>query len=127
VHHALVDGVIMIKKKIIKLAVVGSRSFNNYSIMKQALTQRLPFVLVSGGAKGADSLAERFARENDLETIIHFPEWKKYGRKAGYLRNSFIVRDCDKLVAFWDGKSKGTKMTIDLAEKNGKPCSIIRF
>jgi len=114
-------------KKIIKLAVVGSKSFNNYSIMEQTLAPLFPFVLVSGGVKGADSLAERFARENDLETIIHFPEWKKYGRKAGYLRNTFIVRDCDKLIAFWDGESKGTKMTIDLAEKSGKPCSIIRF
>jgi len=115
------------KKKVLKLAVVGSKSFNNYSIMEQVLTPRLPFVLVSGGAKGADSLAERFARENDLETIIHFPEWKKYGRKAGYLRNSFIVRDCDFLVAFWNKKSKGTKMMIDLAYKEGKLKSIIEF
>jgi len=115
------------KKKMLKLAVVGSRSFNDYALMESFLVRRLPFILVSGGAKGADSLAERFARENDLETIIHFPEWKKHGRKAGYLRNSFIVRDCDTLIAFWDGKSKEIKMTIDLAEKSGKPCSIIRF
>jgi len=111
----------------LKLAVVGSRSFDNYFIMEQTLTPHLPFVLVSGGAKGADSLAERFAQENDLETIIHFPEWKKYGRRAGYVRNTFIVRDCDKLVAFWDEKSKGTKMTIDLAKEKGKPCTIIKF
>lgn len=114
-------------KKVLKLAVVGSRSFDNYSLIEQTLTPLLPFVLVSGGAKGADSLAERFAQENDLETIIHFPEWKKYRRKAGYLRNTFIVRDCDMLIAFWDGDSKGTKMTIDLARKQGKPCTVIKF
>jgi len=109
----------------IKLAVVGSRSFDDYERMRKVLVEYLPFILISGGADGADSLAERFAREEDLEVIIHYPEWKKYGRKAGYLRNSFIVRDCDKLIAFWDGRSKGTKMSIDLAKKEGKLLKII--
>ena len=109
----------------LKLAVVGSRSFNDYKKMESILEGYLPFILVSGGADGADSLAERFAREKDLEIIIHYPEWKKYGRRAGYLRNTFIVRDCDKLIAFWDGRSKGTKMTISLAADKGKLKEVV--
>lgn len=110
-----------------KVAVVGSRSFTDYELMKKILKPYLPFVLISGGAQGVDSLAEQFAEEYDLEILIHYPEWNKYGRKAAYIRNSFIIRDCDFLIAFWDGHSKGTKMAIDLAKNKFKPCRVIKF
>jgi len=109
-----------------RIAVVGSRNFTNYEQMKRILKPYLPFILITGGASGADSLAEQFAVEYDLEVLIHYPEWNKYGRKAAYVRNSFIIRDCEFLIAFWNGHSKGTKMVIELAKKKHKPCRVIR-
>lgn len=114
-----------------KLAVVGSRTFNDYKILKEKLNQiheRVPITLIiSGGARGADSLAEQWAKENKIETLIFYPDWNKYGKKAGYLRNEQIIQACDAVVAFWDGKSKGTEMDINLAEKYKKVCIITKF
>lgn len=110
-----------------KIAVVGSRKFSNYGLMKRTLKSYLPFILITGGAIGADSLAEKFAEEFDLDTLIHYPEWKKYGRKAGMLRNTFIVRDCEQVIAFWDGASKRTKMVISLARRKSKPVRVIEI
>lgn len=75
---------------------------------------------MSGGAKGADSLAERFAKENNIETMIFPADWDKYGKNAGYIRNKDIISNSDIVIAFWDGKSKGTKISIDLAKQSSK-------
>lgn len=109
-----------------RVAVVGSRRFHDYELLERTLKPYLPFVLISGGAPGADELAEKFARNYDLEVIIHYPEWRKYGRKAGMLRNTFIVRDCEFLIIFWDGHSKGTEMVINLAKKKCKPFRVVK-
>ncbi len=75
------------------IAVVGSRSFTNYSLVEEVLDRFTVStdILVSGGAKGADTLAERYANENDMEIVKFLPNWKRYGRKAGFLRNKTIV------------------------------------
>ena len=108
-----------------KLAVVGSRGFDDYECLKRRLdqlqAQHGPISeIVSGGAKGADSLAERYAAENDIDTTIFHPDWDKHGRGAGFVRNVEIVDYCDKLFAFWDGESRGTKHSIDLAIAQSK-------
>lgn len=108
-----------------RIAVVGSRKFSDYSLVKKILKPYLPFTLITGGALGADTLAEKFAKEYDLDILIHYPEWKKYGRKAGMLRNTFIVRDCEQVIAFWDGISKGTRMVINLAREKSKLVRVI--
>jgi hypothetical protein len=110
-----------------KLGVVGSRTFHDYDKLKLVLSEKIPFVLVSGGAEGADSLAERFADENKLEKIIHLPNWNKEGKAAGFIRNAQIVEDCDELIAFWDGVSRGTRDTIRKARKKGIPVTIVNF
>ena len=114
-----------------KLAVVGSRTFNDYDLLKSKLDEihkRKPItVIVSGGAKGADSLAERWARENRIELLIFLPDWDKYGKKAGYLRNEDIVKNSDAVVAAWNGESKGTEHSINLAKEYNKSCLIIKF
>jgi len=110
-----------------KIAVVGSRGFNDYSFLERTLAPYSPFILVSGGARGADSLAERFADENSLEKIIFKPDWNKYGKRAGFLRNIKIVDESDMVIAFWDGNSPGTKSSIDLAKKGNKELSVIRY
>lgn len=104
-----------------KLAVIGSRSFNDYKALSECLSRFTDITaIVSGGAKGADSLAERYAFDNGIETIIFIPDWKRHGRGAGMIRNKAIVSAADVIVAFWDGTSKGTKNSIELAKKAGK-------
>jgi hypothetical protein len=110
----------------IRLAVVGSRTFDDYGYMKEVLEWFDIKEIISGGAGGADKLAERYAAEKGIPIRIFKAEWDKYGRAAGYKRNVQIVEAADEVVAFWDGKSKGTKHDIDLAEKMGKPCHVFR-
>lgn len=108
-----------------KVAVIGSRGFNDYELVKTTLSPINITLLVSGGAKGADSLGERYANENNIETLIFKPDWKKHGPAAGPLRNTDIVNNADTIIAFWDGESKGTKDSITKAEKLGKNIIIV--
>ena len=114
-----------------KLAVVGSRDFNDYELLKSKLDtihNRKPITLiVSGGAKGADSLSERWAKENNIETLIFIPDWNKHGKKAGFLRNEDIIKNSDAVIAFWNGESRGTLSSINLAKKYEKSCLIVKF
>jgi len=111
-----------------KIAVVGSRSFTRYNLMKEELDkEKIITFIVSGGAKGADQLSERYALEKNLPTIILLPDWDQYGKRAGFIRNEQIVNECDKLIAFWDGKSKGTSHSIELAHKLGKEVKVVKY
>ena len=115
-----------------KLAVVGSRSFNDYDLLSFVLDEYYELsgnnlILVSGGALGADSLAERYSIEWSLPICIFKPDWTRFGKSAGYIRNKDIVNFADEVVAFWDGKSKGTKHTIDLAERQNKTLVVIEY
>lgn len=109
------------------VAVVGSRTFNDYDLLEsEILKSNLDIkCIVSGGAKGADQLAERFAKKYNLDTVILIPEWNKHGKSAGYKKNKDIIDACDLCIAFWDGQSTGTKHTIDLAQEVKKPLIII--
>jgi hypothetical protein len=109
-----------------KVAVIGSRNFNDYEEVKQVLSNIKITLLVSGGAKGADTLGQKYAEEHNIETKIFLPDWEKYGKKAGFLRNSDIINESELVVAFWDGLSKGTLDSIKKAEKKGKNILIIR-
>lgn len=105
----------------IRIAVVGSRTFQDYDTLKKILDGlEKPFIIVSGGAVGADQLAERYAKENGLLTEIYRPDWERYGRAAGMIRNKILIDKADQVVAFWDGKSTGTQNTIERATKAGK-------
>ncbi len=115
------------EQKMIRVGVVGSRSFNDYDFLKKMLQWHDIRLIVSGGAKGADSLAEKYAAECGIPTKIRKPNWDKFGKSAGFRRNEEIVEDSDEIVAFWDGKSKGTIHTINLAEQAGKPVHIYKF
>lgn len=110
-----------------KVAVIGSRTFDKYESVYNILSKLKITEIISGGAKGADSLAERYAKENNIPTKIFLPDWETYGKKAGFLRNTQIIEECEMVVAFWDGESKGTKDSLDKAEKLGKKVMIIPF
>lgn len=102
-----------------RIAVVGSRNYHNLEQVRQYVLD-LPkdSTIVSGGAKGVDTIATIAAVGVGLETITFFPDWNTHGKAAGMIRNSLIVESSDAVVAFWDGKSKGTKDTIDKALKD---------
>lgn len=75
--------------------------------------------IVSGGAKGADALGEKYAKEKGYKLKRFIAEWDKYGKKAGILRNHEMAIYADALLAYWDGQSRGTKNMIDEARTNG--------
>lgn len=115
--------------------VVGSRGFTDYDYFSKKLDYLLQnhakAVIVSGGAKGADSLAERYAREKGFKLKVFPAQWDKYGKSAGYIRNKEMHEYLSKqkhrgVAAFWDGKSKGTKQSFQLAEEYDNPLKIIR-
>lgn len=110
-----------------KIGVIGSRSFDDYSLLVSVLKEYSPSAIVSGGAKGADSLARRYSEEKCIELIEFLPDWKTFGKGAGMMRNSRIVNESDMLIAFWDGESKGTQDSITKARKLHKKVKIITF
>ena len=108
------------------IAIIGSRGFSNYELVKTTLEKYEAKLIVSGGAKGADTLGERWALENGIPTKIFLPDWEKQGKSAGYIRNKDIIANSDIVIAFWDGISKGTKHSIDIATNAGKQLIVIR-
>ena len=112
-----------------KLAIVGSKTFTNYDYLVQSIKDNFNILeiteIISGGAEGADTLAERFAEENKIKITVFEAEWTKYGRPAGMIRNKDIIKNCDYVIAFWDGKSPGTKDSINLSIQKKKFCKII--
>lgn len=112
-----------------KLAIVGSRDFNNYELLKSTILGKFNLSdineIVSGGARGADTLADKFSEEFDIDMVVFEAEWDKYGRSAGPKRNKMIVEYCDELIAFWDGKSTGTNHSITYAKSLNKKVDVI--
>lgn len=111
-----------------KYAVIGGRDFVDYELLEKTLNDicTISFI-ISGGAKGTDQLAEHYSTENGINTMIFRPDWKKYGRGAGVVRNKKIIENSDICVAFWDGKSKGTQSSINIAKKLNIPTLIINY
>lgn len=101
------------------IAIVGSRDFDDYEVMEQFIFRYVDLsqvdAVVSGGAIGADTLGRQFAQNHNIELFEIKPEWKKYGKRAGFMRNDIIISNSDIVFAFWDGQSKGTKHSIGLA------------
>ncbi len=115
----------------LKILIAGSRDFNNVNLMRNILDKFFPepFHLISGGAKGADKLSENYllGREGCFKTIIP-ANWDLHGKSAGYIRNKKMFEENPNIVVvFWDGKSKGTKHTLNLAKEHQIPTLIIYF
>jgi len=114
-----------------KIIIAGGRDFKNASLLATTMDTILRGVetvtIVSGGARGADSLGEWYAGCHNIPVTIFKADWGKYGKSAGYRRNEEMAQNADALVAFWNGKSKGTKHMIDLAKKAGLTTTIISY
>ena len=110
-----------------RIAIIGSRGFDNYKLVVETflLYKSKITLLVSGGARGADTLGEKWAIEHGIETLIFPADWKTHGKKAGYIRNENIVKNCDGIIAFWDGVSRGTAHSLTLANTYGKPINLV--
>lgn len=114
-----------------RIGIVGSRDFTDYEKMKEEFLKLYNpeeiECIFSGGARGADSLAKKLANELNIEIVEILPDWDKFGKSAGYIRNQVIVASSDELLAFWDGRSRGTNHSLDLAGKKAMPIHIVRF
>lgn len=119
-------------KQSLVIGIVGYRDYNDYEEFCEYVddfiaTEEVEVEsIVSGGAKGTDKLAERYARDHNIRLVVYKAEWSKYGNpKAAHIRNRFIVEDSDLIIAFLSPKSKGTRNTIAIAEELDVPVHII--
>lgn len=121
-------------KPVFRLIIAGGRNFNDYPFLRDKcnilLSQKMNthnVIIISGTCRGADLLGEQYARENNLPVYRYPANWKEYGKTAGYLRNRKMAEEADALVAFWDGKSRGTANMITLARGRQLQIRIIRY
>jgi predicted Rossmann fold nucleotide-binding protein DprA/Smf involved in DNA uptake len=112
-----------------KTAIVGSRRFNDYELMKKVLDPVKDKIgmIISGGAIGADTLAQRYAKENGIVIVIYYPNYSKYGKKAPLVRNVVIANMAEKMIAFAYKDSIGTRHVISKMKQLGKPVAIIEL
>lgn len=111
-----------------KIAVIGSRNFKDQKLLKTVLDAETQMIeLITGGAVGADTLAENWAKEKQLPVTIIKPNYEKFGKYAPLERNGRIINLAEKVIAFWDGQSKGTKYVIKECQRLGKPLKLVKY
>ena len=108
--------------KKMKVIVAGSRSFKDYEVLCKTLDEMEITTIISGGARGADKLGERYAKERGISLEQYPAQWDRYGNQAGFIRNVEMAENADTLVAFWDGISTGTLHMITVAKRAGVGC-----
>lgn len=132
--------------KELRIIVAGGRDFKDYNLLSDTIMQYLEVMddtgivdnpkqvkFISGAARGADSLGEQFAYTWDYEVIRFVADWDVHGKSAGYRRNAEMAKFASEeghtgvLIAFWDGRSKGTKHMIDLAKRYGLDVHVVNY
>lgn len=122
------------EKETLKVIISGGRNFHYYQFLKERIDyflknklndENIEVIIIQGGADGTDSLAKRYAKEKKLKYEEYPADWKKYGKAAGPIRNKAMSEVGDVLIAFWNGKSKGTKNMIETAKKRGLPTRVV--
>ena len=124
----------MKENKEVRIIVAGGRDFDNYGLLSSVLTEYIgskEVVIISGTARGADRLGERFAADNGIE-VRRFPaNWNEYGKSAGIIRNcemaNYAGQATGVLFAFWDSESRGTKHMITIAKKRGLEVHVVEY
>ena len=112
--------------------IAGGRDFSDYNLLAKTMDHLLSNIkdditVICGKARGADTLGEKYAKERGFP-VQYFPaDWQRYGKSAGYRRNTEMAENADALVAFWDGKSRGTKHMIETAKAHGLKVRVKRY
>lgn len=101
------------------IVIAGGRDFTNIVVAYKCIAELVTDndIIISGHASGADTIGELYARDNNLKYELYPADWNKYGRSAGPIRNEQMAKIADRVIVFWDGKSRGTKSMISLAQK----------
>jgi len=114
-----------------KVIIAGGRDFNDYELLQRTCNWVFKGVetleIVSGGARGADKLGERYAKEIGLTPTVMKADWDEYGKAAGPIRNSQMAKYADALIAFHDGSSTGTSDMIKKARRENIHVLIIEY
>lgn len=117
-----------------RVIIAGGREFNDYTMLKETVDEFLDdkfqthnVIIVSGHAAGADALGERYAQERGLICEAHPADWVNNGRAAGPIRNAEMAAVADALIAFWDGKSRGTADMISKARAKGLRVVVVSY
>jgi predicted Rossmann fold nucleotide-binding protein DprA/Smf involved in DNA uptake len=117
-----------------KVIIAGSRGFSNYKLLREQCNKFLRekrktsnIIVVSGHARGADTLGEKYAQDEGFTLEIYPAQWKKVGKRAGYRRNEQMAEVADALIAFWDGSSKGTKHMIDIMNEKNLLVRVVEY
>jgi hypothetical protein len=117
-----------------KVIIAGSRGFSNYKLLREQCNKYLRekkktsnIIIVSGHARGADTLGEKYAQDEGFDLEIYPAQWKKLGKQAGYRRNEQMAEVADALIAFWDGESKGTKHMIDIMNAKSLQVKVVEY
>lgn len=117
-----------------RVIIAGSRNFNNYELLKKECDaflsdkkKKYNIIIISGGARGADFSGEKYAQDEGF-SLEKFPaNWNKFGKSAGFRRNEQMAEVADALIAFWDGKSHGTKHMIEIMENKKLLVKVIKY
>ncbi len=112
-----------------RTVIAGGRNLKDYKLVIKAVDRCgwLPTIVLSGAAKGADKLGEKWARANDIPVELYPADWNKHGISAGVKRNVLMASRAEALIALWDGKSSGTKHMIRECHKRGLKISVLLF
>lgn len=117
-----------------KVIIAGSRGFSNYKLLREKCNEYLRekrkdynIIVVSGHARGADLLGEKYSSEEGFDLEIFPANWNKFGKSAGFRRNEQMAEVADALIAFWDGKSHGTKHMIEIMENKNLLVKVVNY
>ena len=116
-----------------RVIIAGCRDFNDYELLKEKCDYFLQdekkedVVIISGHSSGADALGERYAQERGFQLETFPADWKAHGRAAGPIRNARMASAANALIAFWDGKSRGTKNMIETAKNHNLKVVVVRY
>lgn len=117
-----------------KVIIGGSRGFSNYKLLRDKCNEYLRnkrkeynIIIISGGARGADTLGKKYAQDEGFSLEVFPANWNKFGKSAGFRRNEQMAEVADALIAFWDGKSHGTKHMIEIMENKKLLVKVVNY
>lgn len=114
-----------------RVIIAGSRNFNDFELLEKKmlyfLQNKKNIIVLCGGARGADDLGRQFAEMHDFMVEMFPADWKKFGKRAGVVRNREMAKSASACVVFWDGQSRGTANMIEEAKRAGIPLRVVRF